>query len=238
MTGSNHTAWRDAIMAYLKSQGVWRICSRSDKWPIDLQLGSPSQDIMDCIQLQALWDNQNNQAEGYILLWLSPQCIQAVAGKNTAKDIWTELQKVFGVQGPSQLYANFKLATTHRVRVNDPAPDLLEIARTFGRLMAAMVNIPPIIQVMILLNTLLHEFENISQILLQMETISTLTFKLVQDSMLSDHTRRSNHLGSSSNKALKLSNVKPKGANPKWQPRKGDDYKGKQKESSAEPHEQ
>jgi len=42
----------------------------------------------------------------------------------------------------------------------------------------------------------------------------------------------------SSTKASKLSNIKPKGANPKWQPKKGNDYKGKQKESSAEPHEQ
>jgi len=156
MTGSNYTAWRDAIMAYLKSQGVWRICSGTDKHPIDLQLGSLSQAIMDCIQLQALWDNWNDQAEGYILLWLSPQCFQAVAGKNTAFDIWTELHKVFGVQGPSQLYTDFKLVTTHWVQLNDPAPDLLEIAHAFGHLMAAMVDIPPIVQAMILLDVLLR----------------------------------------------------------------------------------
>jgi len=41
----------------------------------------------------------------------------------------------------------------------------------------------------------------------------------------------------SSSKVLKLSNIKPKGTNPKWQPRKGND-KGKQRESSTEPHEQ
>ena len=104
--------------------------------------------------------------------------------------------------------------------------------------LAAMVVIPLIIQAMILLNALLCEYENIGQMLLQTETIATLTFKVVQDGILAEHACHSNHLGSSSTKALKISNVKPKGANPKWQPRKGNDYKGKQKESSAKPHEQ
>jgi len=63
-----------------------------------------------------------------ILLRLSPQCLQAVASKKTAFEIWTELSTVFRVQGPSQIYADFKQATSHRVRLNDPAPDLLEIA--------------------------------------------------------------------------------------------------------------
>jgi len=74
--------------------------------------------------------------------------------------------------------------------------------------------------------------------LLQMETIATLTFKVVQDGILAEYAHCSNHLGSSSTKASKLSNVKHKGANPKWQPKKGNDYKEKQKESSAEPREQ
>jgi len=127
MTSSNYLAWRDMITAYLKSQGVWRICSGTDKRPIDLQLGSTSPVILDCTALQSAWDNRNNQAEGYILLRLSPQCLQVVASKTTAFDIWTELQTVFGVQGPSQLYANFKQATSHCVHLNDPALDLLEI---------------------------------------------------------------------------------------------------------------
>jgi len=71
-----------------------------------------------------------------------------------------------------------------------------------------------------------------------METIATLTFKVVQDGILAEYAHCSNHLGSSSTKASKLSNVKHKGANPKWQPKKGNDYKEKQKESSAEPREQ
>jgi len=144
---------------------------------------------------------------------------------------------VFGVQGPLQLYADFKQATSHCVCLNDPAPDLLEIAHAFSCLTAASVIIPPIIQAMILLNALPHKYENIGQMLLQTETITNLTFKIIQDSVLAEHAHRSNHLGTSSTKALKLSNVKPKGTNPKWQPRNGND-KGKQKESSAEPCDQ
>jgi len=235
MTSSNYLAWQDTITVYLKSQGVWRICVGMDKRPIDVQLGSTSAVILDCTALQSAWDNRNDQAEGYILLQLSPQCLQVVTSKTTTFDIWTELQTVFGVQEPSQLYADFKQATSHHVCLNDPALDLLEIARTFSHLTAASVIIPPIVQAMILLNTLSCKYENIGQMLLQMETIATLTFKIVQDSMLTEHARQSNHLRSSLTKASKLSNVKPKGANPKWQPRKGNDYKGKQKKSSTKP---
>jgi len=225
MTGSNYLAWQDVITAYLKSQGVWRICAGTDR--------RPTSDTA----LQAAWDNRNGQAEGYILLWLSPQCVQAVASKTTTFDIWTELHTVFGVQGPLQLYHDFKQATLHCVHLNDPALDLLEIAQAFGCLTTAAVIIPPIIQAMILLDALPHEYENIGQMLLQTETIATLMFKIVQDSMLTEHAHQSNHLGSSSTKASKLSNVKPKGTNPKWQPQKGND-KGKQKESFTVPHDQ
>ena len=93
---------------------------------------------------------------------------------------------MFGVQGPSQLYHDFKQATSHCVHLNDPAPDLRRIAQAFGRLTTASVIIPPIIQAMILLDALPCKYENIRQMLLQMETITTLTFKIVQDSMLID----------------------------------------------------
>jgi len=235
MTSSNYLAWRDAITVYLKSQGVWQICAGMDKRPTDIRSTSTSAAVIEHAALQLAWDNRNDQAEGYILLWLSPQCLQAVANKTSAFNIWTELSTVFRVQGPLQIYANFKQATLHHVCLNGPAPDLLEIAHTFGRLTAASIIIPPIVQAMILLDTLLHEYENIGQMLLQTETIATLTFKIIQDSVLTEHVCHLNHLGSSSTKVSKLSNVKPKGANPKWQPRKGNDYKGKQKESSAKP---
>jgi len=116
-------------------------------------------------------------------------------------------------------------------------PRTIEIACAFGHLTAASVVIPSIVQAMILLNALPHKYENIGQMLLQTETISTLMFKIVQDGVLAEHARHSNHLGLSSTKVSKLSNVKPKGANPKWQPRKDND-KGKQRQSSAEPCEQ
>ena len=77
-----------------QSQGVWRICTGMDKRPADLQPGSTSPAILDRTALQSAWDNRNNQAEGYILLQLSPQCLQVVASKSTAFDIWTELHTV------------------------------------------------------------------------------------------------------------------------------------------------
>jgi len=192
MTSSNYLAWRDVITAYLKSQGVWWICTGMDKRPADVGSTSTSAAVIEHTALQSAWDNRNDQAEGYILLWLSPQCLQVVTNKTSAFNIWTELSTVFRVQGPSQIYADFKQATLHHVCLNDPAPDLLEIACTFGHLTVASIIIPPIIQAMILLDALLCEYENIRQMLLQMETIATLTFKIVQDSVLAEHARHSN----------------------------------------------
>ena len=134
MTSSNYLAWKDVITVYLKSQGIWQICTGMDKRPDNLTFTSTSTAVLDCSALQSAWDNWNDQAEGYILLWLSPQCLQAVASKTTAFGIWTELSTVFRVQGPLQLYSDFKQATSHCVHLNDPALDLLEIACTFGHL--------------------------------------------------------------------------------------------------------
>jgi len=39
MTGSNYLAWKDAITVFLKSQGVWRICTGDDWRPADLTTG-------------------------------------------------------------------------------------------------------------------------------------------------------------------------------------------------------
>jgi len=145
MTSSNYLSWKDAITTYLKSQGVWQICAGTDKRPDDIASPTTSAAVAERTALQSAWDNRNDQAEGYILLRLSPQCLQAVASKKTAFEIWTELSTVFRVQGPSQIYADFKQATSHRVCLNDPAPDLLEIARAFGRLTTASIVIPPIV---------------------------------------------------------------------------------------------
>ena len=145
MTGSNYLSWKDAITAYLKSQGVWRICAGMDKRPDDIASPATSAAVAERTALQSAWDNRNDQAEGYILLQLSPQCLQAVASKKTVFEIWTELSTVFRVQGPSQIYADFKQATLHRVCLNDPALDLLEIAHAFSCLTMASIIIPPIV---------------------------------------------------------------------------------------------
>jgi len=60
---------------YLKSQGVWRICMGTDKRPDDFTSASTSTAVLDHLALQSAWDNRNDQAEGYILLQLSPQCL-------------------------------------------------------------------------------------------------------------------------------------------------------------------
>jgi len=94
-------------------------------------------------------------------------------------------------------------------------------------LTVASIVIPAIIQVMILLNTMPKEFDSIGATILQMKTTTEITFAAVQEAVLAEHASQQN-TGFSQNQAQKLSNVKQKGANPKWQP-KGNKQKGNQK---------
>jgi len=102
----------------------------------------------------------------------------------------------FGVVGPSQIFADFHKAITYRVQIHDPAPDILEIAKAFGHLMAAKVVIPSIIQSMTLLSALPVELEHIAQMYLQVTEIAYFKFTEIQEGILTEHAWKQNRGGS------------------------------------------
>jgi len=106
-------------------------------------------------------DKQEWPSRCYILLWLSLQCLQAIVAQTSAHTIWTELHRVFGVQGPLQIFADFQKAISYHVWANNLAPNMLEIARAFGHCNMASIIIPTIIQAMILLNAMPKEFDSV-----------------------------------------------------------------------------
>jgi len=84
--------------------------------------------------------------------------------------------------------------------------------------MVAKVVIPEIVQVMILLNTMPKEYDRVTQTMLQTQEQSKLTFNYVWDSILMEHAQLK--AGQPIKQTVsKLSTVKWKGTNPKWQPK-------------------
>ena len=132
------------------------------------------------------------------------------------EEAWDKLIIAFGVVGPSQIFTDFHKVITYRVWSHNLAPDILEIAKAFGHLMAAKVVIPSITQLMTLLSALPVELEHITQMYLQVTEIADFKFTEIQEGILAEHAWKQNREGSK--QIQKLSNVKCKRDNPKWKP--------------------
>ena len=109
----------------------------------------------------------------------------------------------------------------------------------FQCLMAATVIIPEIVQAIILLNAIPKEYDGVTQTMLQTQEQSKLMFNYVQDAILMEHARHNFKMGQPVKQTVsKLSAVKWKGTNPKWQPKQQQqpsDKKDKE-ESEKKPH--
>jgi len=102
------------MTAFLKAQGVWTIVTGNETIPV-MHTQTTVALALEIQREQCIWTNHNHQAEGYILLQLSLQVLQTVTGHDTAKEAWDQLTKVFGIVGPSQIFADFCKAITYRV---------------------------------------------------------------------------------------------------------------------------
>jgi len=148
----------------------------------------------------------------------------------TAKAVWEALHAAFGTTGPSAIFANFKNAIS-KISVANPAIDIMEMYKSFQCLMAATIVIPEVVQAMILLNTMPKEYNGVTQTTLQTTEQSKLTFNYVQDAILMEHSHvKANQPVKQT--ASKLSAVKRKGANPKWQPKQQSSEKKDDEETS------
>jgi len=114
----------------------------------------------------------------------------------------------------------------------------MEMNESFQHLTAAAIVIPEIVQAMILLNAMPKEYNGVTQTTLQTTEQSKLTFNYIQDAILMEHSHvKANQPVKQT--ASKLSAVKRKGANPKWQPKqqlsdKKDDDESSEKKPRAQ----
>jgi hypothetical protein len=101
--------------------------------------------------------------------------------------------------------------------MNNPMNDINKIATSLGSATNGM-SIPDLIQGMILLAAVPHEHDQLAASILQGATTATLMFAVVQDDIVSDTQHRSAMSSHQPLQANKISAVKQKGANLRWQP--------------------
>jgi len=114
----------------------------------------------------------------------------------------------------------------------------MEMYESFQHFTAATIIIPEVVQAMILLNAMPKEYDGVTQTTLQTTEQSKLMFNYVRDAILMEHSRlKANQQVKQT--VSKLSAVKRKGANPKWQPKQQSSNKKDEEESSEKkPHAQ
>jgi hypothetical protein len=165
---------------------------------------------------------------GSIVLHLAPSLRQCANAKKMAKEVWELLATDYGVDGPSQAFIDFRTAITIKIPANNPSPQILQMADKFQRLMAQNIVIPELVQAMVLLAVMPRDYDSLSSTVLSTTETSMLTFKLVRDHIVAEHNQRL-AVGKPGmpQQANKLSAVKCKGANPKWQPKQNQQSENK-----------
>jgi hypothetical protein len=217
--GSNYIAWSDSMRAWLRSQGYWQVVSGAEKKPVLPPQATTAQTAEVGSSIMA-WENKNDQAFGSIILCLAPSLRQHANAKATAKQVWELLATDYGVDGPSQAFIDFRTAITIKIPANNPSPAISQMANKFQRLTAQNIAIPELVQAMVLLTVMPRNFNSLSSTVLSTTETSALTFKLVRDHIVAEHNRRlAVGKPGAPLQANKLSAVKRKGANPKWQPK-------------------
>jgi hypothetical protein len=217
--GSNYLAWSDSMRAWLRSQGYWQVVSGAEKKPV-LPPQATSAQATELGPSIMAWENKNDQAFGSIILRLAPSLRQRANAKSTAKQVWELLATNYGVDGPSQAFIDFRTAITIKILANNPSPSISQMANKFQHLTAQNIAIPELVQAMVLLAAMPRDFDSLSSTVLSMTETAQLTFKLVRDHIVAEHNwRLAVGKPGAPLQVNKLSVVKCKGANPKWQPK-------------------
>ncbi|KAF5360987.1 hypothetical protein D9756_005144 [Leucocoprinus leucothites] len=98
---------------------------------------------------------------------------------------WTDLQRLYGVQGPASVYGDFIRAVSWSLPGNmDPAQSIAELESLFTRIEGTTARLPKVICAMILLRTVPQGMETLVQSILANQTqMSQLTWDLVRSTI-------------------------------------------------------
>jgi hypothetical protein len=201
---------------YLISQGYWHITKGTNTKPNQLAVTSDKFDNREYVRNQ--WDKDDDAVIGSINLRTSASLHNIGAAATSSKNLWDLLLANLGTPGPALIWQDFRTVTTTRISMNNPMNNINKIATSLGRLATNSMSLPNLIQGMILLAAIPHEHDHLAAAILQGESITTLTFAVVQNTIIADVQCRSAMTSCQPLQANKISAVKRKGTGPKWQP--------------------
>src|SRR5260370_14735535 len=210
LDGSNYLEWARLLEAYLKMQSLWAVTSGSWDRLVPKDANNVTEKEEEKIDL---WDEDNSQAVGTMVLRISPSIIPLIDGQ-TAPDAWVTLKKVFGTSTPSVIYKDFREAINFRLNPNEhPTPQFNRLMAAYSRLSANKQEVPGFIKAMLLLNNLPPKYETISTLVLAGDMVGFEIEKLISPIVnLWESTRKG-----SVQTANKLSAIKRKREDPNFQ---------------------
>jgi len=189
LNGSNYQVWKNQMKAWLQSKGLWQIMSK-DEWKFPEADASATVTIHKANYKSWMeWDNKDNQAYGLILLQVNPSVAVVTSSTATTNATWLALHTAFSQTGPSTIFNKFKNAIYKKISTANPALDIMEMNEKFQCLMAAQVDIPEVVQAMILLNVIPKEYDGVAQMTLQTMEQSKLTFNYIWDAILMENSQ-------------------------------------------------
>src|SRR5258708_12649576 len=210
LDGSNYLEWARLLEAYLKMQSLWAVMSGSWDKLVPKDANNVTEKEEEKIDV---WDEDNYQAVGTMVLHISPSIIPLIDGQ-TASDAWVTLKKAFGTSTPSVIYKDFREAINFRLNPNEhPTPQFNRLMAAYSCLSANKQEVPGFIKAMLLLNNLPPKYETISTLVLAGDMVGFEIGKLISPIVnLWERTRKG-----AIQTATNLSPIKQKRDDPNFQ---------------------
>ena len=149
--GSEFNEWTVAMKKWLQENDLWEITTGAERQPGRALIQANPEQVRLVAVTKRDWKEKDDRAAHSILLCLDPTICPMVNGTKMAKSIWNQLQASFGKQTADQLIADYKLAVTMMMAVDNPQHVINQMTIKFGRLATNGFVIPDHIQALTLL---------------------------------------------------------------------------------------
>ena len=163
LDGANtYPAWESAMQSYLEVQGLWRYMLKGA--PTSPAADTKAEDLKYYDEKLNKFEEADSKAKGSIKLCLHSSITSQIKSEKTAKEIWDNLAKMYGMPGPSMAYVELKKAIGTLIPdSSDPSPAINAMVAHFSRLREMNFEIPKKIQCLILLARLPSSMDYIVQ---------------------------------------------------------------------------
>jgi hypothetical protein len=245
LAGDNYKVWAREMKSYLMHIGVWDIVENGPPTEPTVPAGG-TLDFNQQLQLakfNADILSSTQKAFGTIQCKINTAIASQYQSHTTAKGLWDALKAAYDVTSPSQLLIDFKWCAKFRLpEGKNPAPAIATLAERFERLKDNQVNIPETLRALMLASSLPDSWDHASASIFQLHAdLGHFTWDAVKDDITREYSRlygMDSNGKRNSEFAARISGVKQKGKNPRWQNQKGkakEDPKASSSNSSSTP---